>query len=136
MLKKYLKIFILMLSTLLLSFSVIYAVEWDKKADKNDLTDKSFEINVWELTPWLNPSQDTTEKNVNFLLGTIIQKLMIVISSLSVLTMVIWWWFLVLHNWKDDILSKWKTIFTAGIIALVVSLSSYFLIVIIRSIIY
>jgi hypothetical protein len=73
---------------------------------------------------------------VNFALGTIIQKLMIGLGSLSVLIMTIWAWYIVLHNGQDELLNKWKSIFMSGIYAMAIALSSYYLITIVRYILY
>jgi len=96
----------------------------------------TFEINVDNISPWMNHIKGDTNKTINFALGTIIQKLMIGLGSLSLLIMTVWAWYIVLHGWQDELLNKWKSIFMSGIYAMLVALSSYYLIVIVRYVLY
>jgi hypothetical protein len=76
------------------------------------------------------------KKTMNSFFTTLIQKLMIALWSLALLIMVVWAWFMMFAMWKDDNLNKWKTIFKAGIIALVIALSSYFMVSFLSFILY
>lgn len=106
--------------------------------DEWDLTSKTFMINVDSISPWINSPTEakTTTQRVNWLLGTIIQKMMIALWSLSIFIMTIWAGYMVLHNWQDELLSKWKSIFMAWIYSVLIALSSYYLISIIRFMLY
>lgn len=105
---------------------------------KSDLTSTSFVIDV----SWISPGVDITDKSattnwkVNYLLWTIIQKMMIALAVLSVLIMTVWGWYIILHNWQDELLSKWKSIFMSWVYSIVVALSSYYLIAIVRFVLY
>lgn len=99
----------------------------------------SFVIDVSSISPWINidnKAWDTTSQRVNWILWTIIQKMMIALWVLSVLIMTTWSWYIILHNWQDELLSKWKTIFMSWIYAMIVALSSYYLIAIVRYLLY
>lgn len=112
------------------------AVEQAAIKDKGDLTSPGFQINVNDVSPWIKSEWTTTKDRVNWILGTIIQKMMIALWSLSILIMAFWTWYIILHNWQDEILSKWKSIFMSGVYAMILALSSYYLISIIRFLLY
>lgn len=103
------------------------------------LNKSSFTIDVsWD--DWLMPNTliewETTWERVNFLLWIIIQKLMIALWVLSVFIMTVGWWYMIMNNWQDELLNKWKKIFMSGIIAMVIALSSYIIISLFRFILY
>jgi hypothetical protein len=77
-----------------------------------------------------------TKQNVNYALGTIIQTLMIALWSLALLIMTVGAGYIVLHHGQDELLSKWKSIFMSWVYALVVALSSYYLVAIFRYILF
>jgi hypothetical protein len=62
--------------------------------------------------------------------------MMIALGSLSVLIMTIWGWYIIMHNWQDELLSKWKSIFMSWVYAMSVALSSYYIISIVRYLLY
>jgi hypothetical protein len=78
----------------------------------------------------------TSEELINKWLWTIIQKLMIALWVISLLIMTIWAWYIILYHGEDEYLTKWKWIFTAGIISLVIALSSYYMVNLIGYILY
>ena len=96
----------------------------------------SFEISVNDISPWMGIITGNSNQTINKALWTIIQKLMIGLWSLSLLIMTVGAWYIILHNWQDELLSKWKSIFMSWVYAMMVSLSSYYLIMIVRYIIY
>jgi len=102
----------------------------------DDLTSTKFMINVNDISPWVKSQWWNTTQRINWLLWTVIQKMMIALWTLSILIMTIWTWYIVFHNWQDELLSKWKSIFMAWIYAMIVALSSYLLISIVRYILY
>lgn len=101
-----------------------------------DLTSSDFEINVSDISPWIVWKWANTSERVNWLLGTIIQTMMIALWVLSVLIMTIWAWYMILHNWQDELLSKWKSIFMSWVYAMIIALTSYYLIAIVRFLLY
>ena len=61
---------------------------------------------------------------------------MIGLGSIALLVMTIWTWYMILYHWEDELLSKWKYMFNSWIIALVVALSSYYIVSLLESILY
>ena len=105
--------------------------------DTGDISSPKFEIPVSSLFPWTWAfSGGTTEQVVNRLLGTIIQKLMIALGSISLLIMTVGAGYMVMYHGQDELLSKGKSIFMSGVIALVVALSSYYLVAFVRYVLY
>jgi hypothetical protein len=62
--------------------------------------------------------------------------LMIGLGSVSLLIMTIWAWYMIIFHGQDELLSKWKYIFMSWIIALVVALSSYYIVSLLRYLLY
>lgn len=77
----------------------------------------------------------TQEKVENWLVK-IIQNLMIPFWVLATIIMTIWAWYMVLHNWDDEMLNKWKKIFKMWIISIVIALSSYLLVELLKNLLY
>lgn len=108
----------------------------NSKSAETDVTSRWFEIKVDNISPWMKINWGSTEQNVNKALWTIIQTLMIALWSLSLIIMTVWAWYIILHNWQDELLSKWKSIFMSWIYALIVALSAYYLVAIVRFVLY
>ena len=93
-------------------------------------------ISVWSLWMWNSAlvwtSLDTAQKFLNV---TVI-KLMVVIWATSLLIMTIWWGYMIFAHWKDELLNKWKSIFNAGLIWLVVALSAVLIMKLVIYILY
>ena len=108
----------------------------------NDITKSDFIIDVWQITPGNAKIIESTEwwdgavDRTNFALGYIIQRLMLLIGWVALFIMTIWSWFMILHRWDDGMLSKWKDIFWAGIIGLIIALCSYYIVALARFLIY
>lgn len=105
---------------------------------KKNISSKWFEIWVNEtIWVWFQVKKwDNTGNVLNRTLGTVIQKLMVALWVLAVLIMTIWAWYIIMYHGQDELLSKGKSIFMSGITALVVALSSYYLVAILRYILY
>jgi hypothetical protein len=99
-----------------------------------DLASSGFSIKVSDISPWWKNIEGTNVEN--WFLGTIIQNMMVALGVISILIMIIGAWFMIFHNWDDSLLSKWKTTFTWWIYAVVVALSSYYIISIVRYLLY
>lgn len=80
--------------------------------------------------------KEDSQATINFALGTLIQKLMIALWIVSLLIMTIGAGYMILYHGEDEYLSKWKSIFTAGIISLLVALSSYYIVNLVVYILY
>ena len=113
----------------------LYAAE-----EENNLNSEGFTITFSDIAPGgtfvSDEGLETTNEVVNFVLGTIIQKLMIALGSLALIIMTIWAGYMILAHGQDELLSKWKSIFISGITSLVVALSAYYLVSFIRFILY
>ena len=106
-------------------------------SDKSwDLTSPDFQINVDDISPWIVWQWSTTKERVNWLLWTFIQNMMIALWILSVFIMTIGSWYMILHNGQDELLSKWKSIFMSWVYAMIVALTSYYLIAIVSYLLY
>ena len=127
---------ILILSLLFFSLA-FYNISFAGEAEtKTGITTTNFEIDVSAISPWMSIKKWSTSETINYALGTIIQTLMIGLGSLSLLIMTVGAWYMVLHNWQDELLNKWKSIFMSWIYSMIVALSSYYIIVIVRYILY
>ena len=84
----------------------------------------------------LKDGTTTSKELINKWLGTIIQKLMIALWVISLLIMTVWAWYIILYHWEDEYLTKWKWIFTAWLVSLVIALSSYYIVNAIAYILY
>ncbi|MDD3646683.1 MAG: hypothetical protein PHH06_04745 [Candidatus Gracilibacteria bacterium] len=78
----------------------------------------------------------TAKENINNALSTIIQKLMVALGVLSLFIMTVGAGYIIMYHGQDELLSKGKSIFMSGIIALVVALTSYYLVSLLRYILY
>ncbi|MDD2907854.1 MAG: hypothetical protein PHH98_04385 [Candidatus Gracilibacteria bacterium] len=106
-------------------------------SDKSgDLTSSDFQINVDDISPGIVGQGSTTKERVNWLLGTFIQNMMIALGILSVFIMTIGSGYMILHNGQDELLSKGKSIFMSGVYAMIVALTSYYLIAIVSYLLY
>ena len=93
------------------------------------INSSNFEINVDSFTPWWNSLKwSSAKKTITNTLLTIIEKLMVAFWVLSLFIMTIGWWYMIFYHWQDELLSKWKNIFSVWLIALVIALSSWLLV--------
>ena len=142
MLKKLFLFFVLICYISFWNISFTYAItdqelhDFDCEYSWNCIEKDNFRINPNSISPWMDIQENDTEKNVNYALGTIIQTLMIALWGLSILIMTIGAGYIIMHHWQDELLSKWKSIFMSWIFALVVALSSYYIVSILTYILY
>ena len=125
--KKFFIIFLVLVSFLFIDFNFINnSFAW--------VEDKSYMIDTDSLF-WQNSSIKTwtAKDTVENTLTTIVQKLMIAFWVLSLFIMTIGWGYMIFAAWKDEMLSKWKSIFSAWLIALAIALISS---IIIKLVIY
>jgi len=92
-----------------------------------DITDEWFTIDVTDFTPggtqFLSEDSDTSS-TVNSVLVTVLEKMIVIFWVLAVFIMTIGAGYMIIYHGQDEFLSKWKSIFTAGIISLAVALSA------------
>lgn len=104
-----------------------------------DLTSFGFKISTSDLTPgqiWWNISWKDFDEKGNFVLGTIIQSLMMALWVLSVFIMTVGGGYIILNNGQDELLNKWKSIFMSWVYAMIIALSSYVVVAMVRFILY
>lgn len=101
------------------------------------LNSSSYMFPTSEFVPGgtFKPGGETQKKVENWLIK-IIQNLMIPFWVLATIIMTIWAWYMVLHNWDDEMLNKWKKIFKMWIISIVIALSSYLLVELLKNLLY
>ena len=104
---------------------------WDCIEKPSMMIDTSL-FSVW----WNGLKQGNAKDTINFVLGSVIQKLMIALWVLALLIMTYGAWLIIIHHGEDEYLSKGKNIFIAGITSLVIALSSYYLVNMIAYILY
>lgn len=110
---------------------------WEVCADWNCLDKPNFMVDTSLFSIWWNDlKKETWKQTINIVLWTIIQKLMIVLWTLSFAIITIWGYFMVTSHWDDSLLSKWKNVVKWWIISLVVALSSYYIVNMISYILY
>lgn len=107
----------------------------------NDFTTTDFEIDVTGLTPGDDTlagemSGDGAKWIADAVLWKVIQSLMIVMWVLALFTMTVGAGYMIIHYWQEEQLSKWKSIFVSGLIGLAVALASYWIIALVRYILY
>lgn len=99
-----------------------------------------FVIDLSKIVPWWTSNNDlrwtNSKETLNKSLWNIIKKLMLLLTMLSLLIMTIWAWYMIIYHWQDEFLSKWKNIFMAWIWAMVISLSSYYIVSLVTYILY
>jgi len=78
--------------------------------------------NMWLW--WEQLKQWNAKETVDNSLSVIVTKMMVAFWVLALLIMTVWWGYMIFAHWQDELLSKWKSIFNAGIIALLIALSS------------
>lgn len=118
----------------------IWTVERNAQCDTNwNCLDKtSFMIDTKDISPWTKNYNETWDikDTANNILSTIIQNLMVAIWVIALLVMSIWAWYMIFYHGQDEMLSKGKTMFTTWITALIIALISYYLVSLLRYILY
>lgn len=92
-----------------------------------------FEINVSTFSPGWNKF---VWKWISSFFTTLIENLMIGLWVIALLIMTVGAGYMIFYHGQDEYLSKGKSIFMAGIISLIVALSSYWLVSLLRFILY
>ncbi|MBW7954564.1 hypothetical protein H3C61_02000 [Candidatus Gracilibacteria bacterium] len=139
---------LLIISFIFITFSFCYGVSASTGKTENqrnedcstsgDCIDKeTFMIDTSLYSPGGNGLKKGESKDtINFVLGTLIQKLMIGLGIIALLIMTIGAGYMILYHGEDELLSKGKNIFIAGITSLVVALSAYYLISLVGYLLY
>lgn len=108
------------------------------KESTNCIDQSSFTLDTGDIFGGISATASATDTRTgtNMLLGTIIEKLMVALGILSVLIMTVWGGYIILYHGQDELLSKGKSIFMSWVVALVVALSSYMIVGLLRFILY
>lgn len=127
------KFFLLLLIVIsLFSWTISNSYWW------GTLEDPTFMIDSFKLWIWWNAIDRGMNSiaTVDNALGLTIEKLMIVFWTLSLFIMTIGWWYMIFAHGQDELLNKWKSIFTAWIISITVALSSWIIMKIVIYLLY
>ncbi len=93
----------------------------------NDISKTSFQINVNEFTPGDNKLAGTSggsKEVVNNVLANLINKMIVAMGVIALFIMTIGAGYMIIYHGQDEFLSRWKSIFVAGLISLAVALSA------------
>lgn len=109
---------------------------WSGK--ENSFCSDTFEIKVDTFTP----NKETfvlwgsSKDNMKNFFEYVISDLLVALWVVALLIMSIGAGYMIFYHGQDEYLSKWKSIFMAWVVALVVALSSYYLVSLLRYILY
>lgn len=97
-----------------------------------------FTVDLTSITPIGkgNFEWTTLTSKTNDLLGQVINTLMVAIWVISLLVISVWAGYMIFYNWKEDFLTKWRSMIFTGFLALFIALSSFYIINLIRYILY
>lgn len=85
----------------------------------------SFTIDVWTFSPWNDALIESGSwATIKGFLSNIINKLIVAFWVLSLFFMTIGAGYMIIYHGQDELLSRWKSIFMAGLISLAVALSA------------
>jgi len=115
---------VIVMCLLLLSWSLLSFTQAAWESSWN-IKDETFKIHVGTFTPG-NTSLigEWAWETVENVLLTVLEKLIIVFWVFAVFIMTIGAGYMIIYHGQDEFLSKWKSIFMSGIIALAVALSA------------
>ena len=95
---------------------------------KDCINSPNFEISVWTFGSTTLIDEDSAGGTVNNILMTVLEKLILIFWACAIFIMTIGAWYMIIYHGQDEFLSKWKSIFMSGIIALVVALSAWIIV--------
>ena len=129
------KIFLWFLITISLTlWNLSYSID----CNINDLASHCYEFNstsYWMGSDNVNIYQDA-EETIDDVLEVIVNKLMIWFWVLALFIMTVGWGYMIFAHGQDELLNKWKSIFSAWIISLLVALWSWIIMKIVISLLY
>lgn len=110
----------------------------NKVNSDSDFSKPTFTITVDDLTPmWrANVPWSTLEEKANNLLLDIIEILMVAIWVIALLVVSIWAGYMIFYNWKEEFLTKWRSMIFTWLLALFIALCSYYIMNLVRYILY
>ena len=135
------KIIISLLSIFILSFSFWINKSFSAEAQcswADSLCSSDYMIDTQSLWLWWTEINTgwTAKDTIENWLEIIVNKLMIAFWVLTLFIMTIGWWYMIFAHGQDELLNKWKSIFNAWLIALIVALSSWIIMKFVISLLY
>lgn len=127
------KIKVVLFISIILWFSQFYEVK-----GSSNFSDPWFTIETKKITPiwkW-NVEWSTLKEKAADLSRTVIDVLMIPIWVIALLIISVWAWYMIIYNWKEEFLTKWRNMITTWFLALFIALSSAYIIKAVIYIIY
>ena len=80
-------------------------------------------IDVNTIAPWGSEFiGQTTQETVENVLLTVLEKLIVMFGVVALVFMTLSAWYMIIYNGQDELLTKWKTMFSASLISLVIAL--------------
>jgi len=103
----------------------------------SEIHKSNFTIDVNNFTPWSTElAGSNTTETANNILGEIIQLLIVAFWVLSLFFMTIGAGYMIIYHGQDEFLSRWKSIFVAGLISLAVALTAGLIVQFVAFILY
>lgn len=112
----------------------VLKVNWDSNFAKDTFTVEVWNI-IWNIWPQ-NIPWSTLEDKTNNLLIQVIEILMVAIWVIALFVVSVWAWYMIIYNWNEEFLKKWRNMIYTGFLALFIALSSYYLMNLVRYILY
>jgi len=127
---------LIVLSILLMLVTSIHNIQAEETSDSTSESVKPIDTSSifwWSfIYTWDSDSTTWDATTTNFL-KTVITKLTVWIWFTALFIMTIGWAYMIFSNWQDELLKKWKSIFMAWIIWIIIALASW---LIMRVVIY
>lgn len=102
-----------------------------------DISSEKFKINVGQISPgWSGLIDKKADKTVKNVLQRIIERMIIAIGTLALFVMIIGAGQIILYTGDDERLSRWKTVFTAWLIAVALALLSGLMVQLVAYLLY
>ncbi len=105
----------------------------------DNFSDIFFTVDVKNITSgiWMDSvSWGTLDSKANNLFDQIREILMVAIWVISLFVVSIWAWYMIFYNWKEEFLTKWRSMIYTGFLALFIALTSYYIMNFVRYILY
>lgn len=109
-------------------FGIVFLLSLSFAQASDDITSPEFTIPVGTFGSTNLIDTETPGWTVNNVLLTILEKLILVFWVFAIFIMTIGAGYMIIYHGQDEFLSKWKSIFMSGIIALSVALSAWFIV--------
>ncbi len=111
---------------ILIIFGMFFSHNIPLHADSSDISSDQFTIDVKQFTPGGKnlDGGGGSSSTINGVLGKVINSLIVAFWVISLLFMTVWAWYMIVYHGQDELLSRWKSMFTMGLISLAIALSA------------